>query len=302
MRHSTPRVATPSAALASALGDASISSSQAFQIPLVFRGIAYGALVASDECAGGSHLGADDRRLLEAFAAAGASAIHTNLTVAADRLRHSIAASERERRRWARELHDETLQGLGGLRVLLSSALRSSRGDTRLADAVSKAIDQLTAEIAALRALITELRPAALDQLGLVPAIETLAQRTASEHDLTVETNIELALETRHLLDPDTESSLYRLVQEALTNVTKHAAASRVEIALEQRDDTVRLRISDDGRGFEQESANGGFGLIGMRERVLLAGGRLDITSNPGEGTTLEARLPAPPAGPAAAA
>jgi len=294
MRQRAPRFVAPSAALADALGDASISSGQAFQIPLMFRGNAYGALVASEDCSDGSRLGADDRRLLEALAAAGASSIHTSRTVAAERLRHSIAASERERRRWARELHDETLQGLGGLQMLLSSALRSSRGDTELAEAVRKAVEQLTAEIGALRALITELRPAALDQLGLVPAIETLAQRTASQHNLTVETNIELGFESRDLLEPDTESSLYRLTQEALTNVIKHAAASRVEIALEHRDDAVQLRVSDDGRGFEPQHDNGGFGLIGMRERVSLAGGRLDIRSSPGEGTTLEARLPAP--------
>ena len=172
------RVADLSETLADALGDGSIAAAEALFVPLLFQGTAYGVLVAADDCGPGRHLSTDDVRVLEAFAAAGAHAIHTARSVATDRLRHSIEASERERRRWARELHDETLQGLGGLKVLLSSALR--RSDGGLADAVRKAVAQLTDEIGSLRALITELRPAALDELGLVPAIETLAQRTAT--------------------------------------------------------------------------------------------------------------------------
>jgi two-component system, NarL family, sensor histidine kinase DevS len=287
-----PRRGDLSGPLAEALGTASITDEPALFLPLAFRGTTYGMLVAGNERADGEHLSSEDARLLEAFAAAAANAISTTRSVAADRLRHSIEASERERRRWARELHDETLQGLGGLQVLLSSAVRRPSED--LAEAVRNAVAQLTEDIASLRSLITELRPAALDELGLVPAIETLAQRTASTEGLMVETNIELELEARERLDPELESNLYRLAQEALTNVVKHAAASRIEIGLVLRDGAIVLSVSDDGGGFDPDDAHGGFGLVGMRERVALAGGRLEISSEPGRGTTLQAELPAP--------
>jgi signal transduction histidine kinase len=247
-------------------------------------------LIAANDRGEGKRLSTEDAQLLEAFAAAGANAIHTTRSVAADRLRHSIEASERERGRWARELHDDTLQGLGALRVLLSSALRGPDAD--LAEAVGKAITQLTDGIASLRALITELRPAALDELGLVPAIETLAQRTASAEGLPVETNIDLQLEERGVLSSEVESSLYRLVQEALTNITKHAEASRVELGLVHRGDVVELSVSDNGVGFDPQDTGEGLGLVGMRERVALAGGHLEITSAPGKGAMLRARLP----------
>ena len=279
-----------SGALADALGDPSISGTRALFAPLVLRGTGYGVLIAATDRGEDKGLSADDVRLLEAFASVGANAIHTTRSVAADRLRHSIEASERERGRWARELHDDTLQGLGGLRVLLSSALRGPQED--LAGAVSTAIAELTDGIASLRALITELRPAALDELGLVPAIETLAQRTATAEGLAVETNIDVKLEERGILSSEVESSLYRLVQEALTNITKHAAATGVELALVHREDVVELSVSDDGAGFDPQATGEGFGLVGMRERVALAGGRLEITSAPGEGATLTARLP----------
>ena len=182
-------------AWADALGDPSIAGTRSLYAPLILRGTAYGVLIAPNDRGGGMQLSADDARMLEAVASAGANAIHTTRSVAADRLRHSIEASERERGRWARELHDDTLQGLGGLRVLLSSARRGPQAD--LAEVVDRAIAQLTDDIGSLRALISELRPAALDELGLVPAIETLAQRTASAEGVAVETKIDLELEDR---------------------------------------------------------------------------------------------------------
>ena len=277
-------------AWADALGDPSIAGTRSLYAPLILRGTAYGVLIAPNDRGGGMQLSADDARMLEAVASAGANAIHTTRSVAADRLRHSIEASERERGRWARELHDDTLQGLGGLRVLLSSARRGPQAD--LAEVVDRAIAQLTDDIGSLRALISELRPAALDELGLVPAIETLAQRTASAEGVAVETKIDLELEDRGILSPEVESSLYRLAQEALTNITKHADASRVELTLVHRDDVVELSVSDDGAGFDPHDAGEGFGLVGMRERVALAGGHLEIRSAPGKGATLRARLP----------
>jgi len=283
--------------LARALGDSSIAGGNALFVPLVFRNEPLGLLVAAGESPSGRPLAAEDGRLLETIAAAGANAVQTAKSVAAERLRHSIEASERERRRWARELHDETLQALGGLQLLLSSALRGPH--ERLPEAVRRAADEIGGQIAGLRALIAELRPAALDELGLVPAIETLAQRTAASEDITVETNVELELEAAGRLEPEVESTLYRLTQEALTNVVKHARASRVEMTLVRADKAIELTVSDDGSGFDVKASTGGFGLVGMRERVTLAGGRLEIASTRGQGTTLRATLPA--AGPASA-
>jgi signal transduction histidine kinase len=294
IRHGERRESGLLKQLAEALGKGTVVDEPIIVLPLGVRSTTYGALVAANERAGGDPLTTEDTRLLEAFAATGAAAISNARSVAADRLRHSIEASERERRRWARELHDETLQGLGGLQVLLSSAARGPAEN--LAEVVRTAVAQLTTEITSLRALITELRPAALDELGLVPAIETLADRTASTEGLTVETHIELGIEARDRLDPEVESNLYRLAQEALTNVAKHAGASRIEIGLVLRNGAIVLRVSDDGCGFDPGAGRKGLGLIGMRERVALAGGRLEIDSEPGRGTTLTAEVPAPAA------
>ena len=107
-----------------------------------------------------------------------------------------------------------------------------------------------------------------------------------------METQIDLKLEERGILSSEVESSVYRLVQEALTNITKHAAATRVELSLARREGVVELSVSDDGTGFDPQHTGEGFGLVGMRERVALAGGRLEIISAPGEGATLKAQLP----------
>jgi signal transduction histidine kinase len=287
----TRRVTDLSPALKHAIGDGHDMTTPAILVPLTLRTMRFGVLVTADTSAEAPKLSVEDVRLLEAFAASAATAVNTARSVAADRLRHSIEASEAERRRWARELHDETLQGLGGLQLLLSAALRRPPDD--LAGAVHDAVGQIGEEIHKLRALITELRPAALDELGLVPAIETLAQRTAAVEALTVETSIDLEIEEGTRLHPEVESALYRLAQEALTNVGKHAGATAVEISLARRDDNLELRVSDDGAGFRPDQGHGGFGLIGMRERATLVGGRLTVESEPGGGTTVTAILPA---------
>jgi len=286
----TRRAADLTGTLTETLGDVPAGDDAALFIPLSVRATRMGVLVAAEESVDGRPVGADDVRLLEALAATAATAVHTARSVASDRLRHSIETSERERQRWARELHDETLQGLGGLRVLLSSGLRGSGED--LSDAARRAVAQIGEEIRNLRTLITELRPAALDELGLVPAIETLAQRTATTEGLTLETNIDLRLEGETRLEPEVESAVYRLAQEALTNVVKHARANRVEMNLTREDSAVVLTVSDDGIGFDPDGSGPGFGLIGMRERVSLTGGRLEIESQGGAGTTLRATLP----------
>jgi signal transduction histidine kinase len=268
-------------------------ATSALIVPLAFRGRSVGVLAAYDRLGDTGEFDREHERLLSAFAASAATAVATGRQVEQERLRQSIEASEQERRRWARELHDETLQALAGLRVGLSSAMRGSEQDLR--GAVEVAVESVTEEIANLRALIVELRPAALDEYGATAAIESLAERTSAREGIPVEARVDLAFErgeepTRHA--PELESTMYRLVQEALTNAVRHAGATRIQIEVTEHDGSVDVAVSDDGRGFDPAQANsGGFGLMGMRERVELAGGELDIDSGP-SGTTVKARLP----------
>jgi signal transduction histidine kinase len=176
--------------------------------------------------------------------------------------------------------------------MLLSSALRSE-DDARLRGAARDVVAQVGIEIANLRSLIVELRPPALDEIGLVPAIETLAQRIASSEGLTVETNITLALEDSERLAPDVESTIYRVVQEALTNVAKHAAANRLEVELLMAGEAVAVAVRDDGCGFDTAAPGTGFGLVGMRERATLVSGEVSVESEEGRGTVVRALIPA---------
>jgi signal transduction histidine kinase len=259
-------------------------------VPLVYRGVALGALMAFDRLTGDVGFSRDDEQLLEAFAASAATAVATAKTVEADRLRKSIEAAEAERRRWARELHDETLQALGGLKVLLSGAGRLDDAEA-MRGAIGQAVEHVTTEIANLRAVITELRPAALDQLGLLPALTSLLQRTASTTGLEVESDLQLAHEDARL-SPELETTVYRLVQEALTNVVKHAEATGVSVRVRGAEGCVDVRVGDDGRGLQGATGGGGFGLVGMRERVELAGGDLRIEDREPHGTVVRARFP----------
>jgi signal transduction histidine kinase len=261
----------------------------ALLVPLEFRGRALGVLVAFDRIGAEMEFGAEQEKLLQSFAASAATAVATAQTVEHERLRESMASAEQERRRWARELHDETLQGLAGFQVLLSSALRRS-DSASLEGAVRMAVEQIGTEIEKLRMLITELRPAALDELGLQPAIESLASRVAAVEGLEVETEVSLGAEDERL-SPELETAVYRLVQEALTNVVKHAHASRVAIEIVAHDGHVDVGVRDDGNGFDPALPREGFGITGMRERVGLADGSLTITSSPGEGTLVTALL-----------
>jgi signal transduction histidine kinase len=251
-------------------------------VPLGFRGRSLGMLAA----VGGDPAG-EDESLLLAFAASAATAVATARSVEAARLRDSVAGAEAERGRWARELHDETLQGLGGLRMMVSAARRREDADGMRA-ALDEVVGTIDAEIENLRTLIRELRPAALDELGPVPAIEELAARTGARNGLEITTD--LAFEGRR--SAEVETTLYRIIQEALTNAVKHAGASRVAVEAREEDGALRLSVTDDGRGFDTEAPGTGFGLAGMRERVLLLGGTLDVQSGPA-GTRIEATLPA---------
>jgi signal transduction histidine kinase len=265
-------------------------ASAALIVPLLYRGEALGVLMAFDRLGSDARFSNDDQTLLEAFAAQAATAVATAQTVATDRLRRSLEAAESERRRWARELHDETLQALGGLRVVLSGATRLDDPEA-MRSTMREAIEQLTNDIESLRGLIAELRPAALDQLGLEPALTSLAERTAATSGLEVHTAFDLSADLAPA--PETETTVYRIVQEALTNVAKHARAEGVDVEVRYMDREIRIAVSDDGTGIDpRRPPDAGFGLTGMRERVELAGGDLHVGPGEGGGTVVRARLP----------
>ena len=264
-------------------------------VPILIRGQAFGNLYLTEK-EGGEFTEVDEESVI-VLADWAAIAIENARSVAEERLRRTMEASERERKYWARELHDETLQGLGAIRLLLGSAMRRGTPEA-LSRAVAEAIDELIAEIDKLRGLITELRPAALDELGLPAALEALAERSATTGGLEIQGEISLGGDQDGRgarLDPYLESTIYRLVQEALTNVVKHARAERVDLEVEADGDRVIIEVNDDGVGFDQALKPAGFGLLGMRERLELAGGRLEIASAPGRGTRLHAELPLAP-------
>ena len=265
-------------------------SPRALVVRLRWQGESLGALVALGPRQGEA-FGEEAEELMGSVAASAATAVATAKSVAADRLRHAIEASEEARARWARELHDETLQGLVGLRMRLASA-RRAKSPEEAETAVSEAFDETRREIVNLRSLIAELRPAALDELGLGAAIETLSERSAAEAGLDVETSVGLRDNGAPPLPRETETTVYRLVQEALTNAARHSGGSLVRVDVSERDEGIDVAVTDDGCGFDPAAATGGFGLRGMRERVQLAGGTMTIDSS-ARGSVVRARLPA---------
>jgi two-component system, NarL family, sensor histidine kinase DevS len=261
--------------------------------PMLHRGGALGVLAAFDRGEEAAPFSAEDEQMLRAFAASAATAVALGQSVEEDRLRRSIAASDAERRRWARELHDQTLQGLGALRVLLRGALRGNE-PVRWGETMREAIGQIEQEIASLRAIIFELRPAVLEEVGLAAALGALLERHVERAGLEVECDVALPDGGRHLSE-ELEMTAYRIVQEALTNVVKHAAARRVRVELSiAADRDLVIAVRDDGRGFDPLAPSAGHGLPGMRERAQLAAGTIEIASGSG-GTVLRAVLPLSP-------
>ncbi|MGI8946041.1 MAG: PAS domain S-box protein [Thermoleophilaceae bacterium] len=206
--------------------------------------------------------------------------------------RERMKAAEAERARWARELHDETLQGLAALHVQLADRLGASTVE-QMGLRMRGAQEQIEGEMDKLRGLIADLRPAALDELGLEASVRDLAERTQVIYGIEVETTLELhdSEGAPRRLGPEVETTAYRIAQECLSNAARHAGATRVLVELAQRDGTLRVRVIDDGGGFSPESETAGFGLRGMRERVDLLEGELVIDSQP-PGTRVTALLP----------
>ena len=261
----------------------------ALLVPLVFRGRGLGVLAAFDHIGHAETFSDEDELALRSFAASAAIAVATARGVEAQRLRDSIGAAEAERRRWARDLHDETLQGLGATKLALTAALRG--GSDAAQAQIEAAVAQLEHEITALRGIIADLRPPVLDELGLQPALRTLAQRVGAQHDLELELDLQLG---ERRLDAETETIAYRVAQEALTNVVKHAAATCVRLQLRASGSMLELAVQDDGRGLEhvQAGRDRGYGITGMRERAELGGGSLRVGARNGGGTTVALSLP----------
>jgi signal transduction histidine kinase len=275
------------------LGRLGFNAAAGLVVPLVFRGRAYGALVAVDRLVDGPVFTQEDVALLEAFAASAATALATAETAASEQRRQRLAATEDERRRWARELHDETLQALAALRLRLATAQRVGSA-TAIGDAMTDAVNQIDTEITNLRSLITELRPAALDELGVTAAVEALAER-ARARGLNVVMNVGLASESGSQptrLAPEIETAIYRITQEALTNAQKNGGAAHAEVRIVEADDQVTVEVEDNGSGFDPAARSTGFGLTGMQERAELLGGRLEIISEPGAGALVRCVMP----------
>jgi signal transduction histidine kinase len=259
----------------------------ALLVPLQVHAGSLGVLVACDR-SGGEEFSPEDGRLLRAFASSASMAVAMAQSVEQQRLRERIDAAERERHHWAHELHDETLQQLAAIRIKLATALRSRTAADTLAQATREAADDLEREIAALSRLIGELRPIPLETLGLDQALESLAQESAERGSFEAETSIAIATP----LSAEQERAIYRLVQESLNNVIKHSGAARARIETKPEDAWLTIAVRDDGCGFDVEATPAGVGLNGMRERIELLGGELEIGSSEGEGTVVSARIP----------
>lgn len=260
-------------------------------VPVKIRGEAWGNLYLTEKDSG--PFDDSDVQSVVILAAWIAIAIDNARSAAAERVRLTIEAAEQERGRWARELHDDTLQNLAGLRVLLSGTRRRT-AMSPVSPILDQAIERIDVTIVELRRLIADLRPAALDELGVEAALGSLVERlsaTGVEIDLYVSLGSEGGDEDRY--EALLEDTIYRLVQESLNNAIRHGHAARAIVEVIEEKGEIRLRVTDDGTGFDRKQSGGGFGLIGMRERVGLTGGRFDVRSG-SEGTTITATLPVP--------
>ncbi|MFB6550997.1 HAMP domain-containing sensor histidine kinase [Streptomyces sp. NPDC056405] len=212
-----------------------------------------------------------------------------------DRLEHERATStarvllaqEEERRRIAQELHDEVGQSMTAILLVLGRA--ADDADQPLRDELQQAQEITRESLDEVRRLVRRLRPGVLDDLGLISALSSLTHDFATHTGLRVVRRFDADLPA---LDPETELVLYRVAQESLTNAARHADAQRLEVSLGPADGAVTLTIVDDGRGIE--AACEGAGIRGMRERALLIGAALDITSAPGAGTRIRLTAPVP--------
>ena len=258
-------------------------------VPLIARDQAIGVLEIHDKDGPDPRFTHDDFRLAETFAARAAVAVELSQRVARDAVRRVVQAQELERQRLARELHDETGQALTSI-LLGLKPLEEALADHPALAALAELRAQVVSALQNVRRLAVELRPAVLDDFGLVPALERLTDSFAEQSDIRVDFHSALG-ETR--LPSEVETTLYRVVQESLTNIVKHASAHNISVSIAPRGSTVAAVIEDDGAGFDPRAVGGeGVGLLGMRERLSFVDGRLEIESRPGAGTTIVAEVP----------
>jgi len=263
-----------------------VSARSALYIPLIVRGSAIGVVAAYDKEGADPRFADSDLRIAQAFANRVAIALELSERVAREAVKALLEGQELERKRIARELHDETGQALTSILLGLKSIERQVGAESvaTIRELVASALDDV-------RRLTVELRPPALDDFGLEAALERLTTLLAARSGLEIRMNIALP---ERPLPGATQTALYRIVQEALTNVVKHADASSISIVLTPSGGGLRLVIEDDGKGFEPERVReGALGLAGMRERIGLIGGSLRVESAPRGGTTIVVELPA---------
>lgn len=268
-------------------------------VPLTFRGRSLGVLSVFDRLNDGPAFSEEDALVVEGIAASAATGVATAQGVAEHTLRRSLRAAESERHRWARELHDQTLQDLAGLRLMFD-ALADMDDRAEMERVIERARGRLIDATAQLRHLVAELRPLVLDDLGVGPALRALAEQVAAASGMAISAHVELEHESggaQSRLAAEVEEATYRVVQESLNNAVKHSAARTISVSVIERDDEVRVEVADDGVGFDPDALYAGFGLIGMRERVQLLGGRLRLEASPGGGSTVRATIPSVRAG-----
>jgi signal transduction histidine kinase len=267
-----------------------IGAMTALLIPLVFQQRAIGVISAFNKDGPDPRFTDDDVRLAEALGALAALAVHLSERVARETVDAIIEGQEAERSRIARELHDETGSALTAF--LLGLAAIDEAATLEEAREASTALRKnVRSALQNVGRLAFALRPPVLDEFGLVPALRDLSGGVEDQGGPRVELEVNLPAGVR--LPVKLETAIFRTTQEALTNVVKHAQAKSVRIALACHNHSVTLTVEDDGRGFAPERpAAGGFGLVGMRERVASVNGTLRIESTPATGTRLTIELP----------
>jgi signal transduction histidine kinase len=260
-----------------------VDASSGLFVPLVVRQKTSGIIVAYDKRGSDPRFSDSDMRIAEAFANRAAVALELADRIGREAVRALLEGQELERARLARELHDETGQALASILLGLKTLEREVGSEPLV-----QLRELVTAALGDVRRLTVELRPPSLDDFGLQAALERLTSVLEERSGLRTELNV-----ATQPLPAAFETALYRIVQEALTNVVKHARARSVSVVVTLVDGAVRCVIEDDGDGFRPDDVRtGALGLVGMRERIHLLGGRFEVESAPGHGTTLVAELP----------
>ena len=260
----------------------------ALYAPLLKRDRSVGLIAVYDRVGSDPRFSDDHKRLAETFADRAAVAVDLSQRVARDTLRRIVEGQEIERSKMARELHDQTGQALTS--ILLGLRAIEDAGAEQIHARVAGLRELVTEALQDVRRLAVDLRPTTLDDFGVVTAIERLCGDVAAKSGIAVDFHATREIER---LPREVESCLYRVVQEALTNVIKHASAGNVSVLLAEGGGELQLIVEDDGSGFDPSAVDSQrLGLVGMRERVALVNGSLTVEAAPGAGTTLRVTVP----------